>query len=137
MWLPTPWAVTRELWREQRPGDITLSSQLGPLGAPDKPASGRGGEERGRFLPGFQWENKEKRRRLRNLGLGCGSGNKEREQPRLCKCTQINTGAEPYCIRARRFLEANPALQVHKGYLAAPRTLHCKQTPGLLEPRDI
>ncbi|XDB58021.1 hypothetical protein AB1E18_011437 [Capra hircus] len=49
---------------------MSLSSQLGPVGAPDTPASGRGGEERGRFLPGFQWENKEKRRQLRNLGLG-------------------------------------------------------------------
>ena len=74
---------------------------------------------------------------MRNLGLGCGSGNKEREQPKLCKCAQINTGAEPYCVRARRVLEANSALQDHKCYLAAPRTLHCKQTPELLEPRDF
>lgn len=70
---------------------MTLSSQLGPLGAPDTPASGRGGEERGRFLPGFQWENKEKRRRLRNLGLGCGSGNKERVKGPAAEALQMHS----------------------------------------------
>ena len=55
---------------EQRPGDSTLSSQLGPLGAPDTPASGRGGEERGRFLPGFLWEKQGKEEAVAQPGLG-------------------------------------------------------------------
>ena len=47
-----------------------LSSQLGPLGAPDTPASGRGGEERGRFLPAFQWEKQGKEEAVAQPGLG-------------------------------------------------------------------
>lgn len=46
-------------------------------------------------------------------------------------------GAEPQCLWIRRFLKASPALQDHKCYLTAPRTLHCKQMPGLLWPREI
>lgn len=46
-------------------------------------------------------------------------------------------GAEPQYLWIRRFLKASPALQDHKCYLAAPRTLHCKQMPGLLWPREI
>lgn len=130
---PTPPMVTQEL----RPGNLWLSSQLGPLGAPDTPASGRGGEGRGRFLPGFQWENKKKRRRLRNLGPGCGSGNKERnpQQLRLCESTQINAArAEPQCLWARRFLEASPALQHHKcSLLCIVTSAQTASSPGKFE----
>lgn len=82
--LPTrPWRLPDPIWGH--PTALAGASPWRPLGlalrrltrAPDTPEAGRGGEGRGRFLPQFQWENKEKRRQLRNLGLGCGSGNKE------------------------------------------------------------
>lgn len=61
------WGHHRELRRQEHP-----EGRQGP----DTPASGRGGEGRGRFRPGLRWENKEKRRFL-PWGLGRGSENKE------------------------------------------------------------
>ncbi|KAJ8777592.1 hypothetical protein J1605_014245 [Eschrichtius robustus] len=131
---PTQCGVTRE----QRPGKIRLSSQLCPLGPPDTPASGRGGEGRESFLVRKQGKEEAVAQSGPGVRLGEQRGRESTSSPDSANPLKSAAGAEPQCLWIRRFLKASPAYRItnaisqHPGLYTVNKRRGCSG-PGKFE----
>ncbi|KAB0400113.1 hypothetical protein E2I00_018728, partial [Balaenoptera physalus] len=131
---PTQCGVTRE----QRPGKIRLSSQLCPLGPPDTPASGRGGEVRESFLVRKQGKEEAVAQSGPGVRLGEQRGRESTSSPDSANPLKSAAGAEPQCLWIRRFLKASPAYRItnaisqHPGLYTVNKRRSCSG-PGKFE----